>query len=268
MKFDLASDLHLEIGGAIECIDGWVRGANYLVLAGDITSIEHLKKDNRSAKANWQFLLAVSKMYDEVIWVFGNHEYYDGYLNYAIGNANHLLKKWGIENIHILNRHIHYMGGVAFFGATMWTDFDKENPTAMSRAETGLNDYNYIQLNDVYLEDRKIRADDILNQHKMSRKKLEEFCEMKIANPKVVVTHHAPSYLSIPEVYKTHALNAAYATEMFDTLYDSDVKVAVHGHIHLPANYKIGETRVISNPRGYYGYEPAAMVWTPITIEV
>jgi hypothetical protein len=34
------------------------------------------------------------------------------------------------------------------------------------------------------------------------------------------------------------------------------IKLWTHGHVHNVNDYMIGDTRVVSNPRGYEGYEP------------
>ena len=69
----------------------------------------------------------------------------------------------------------------------------------------------------------------------------------------VVVTHHAPSIHSIPEIYKTDYLSAAFASNLEDFISSSKIDIWIHGHLHDPSDYKIGETRIVCNPRGYIG---------------
>jgi len=43
---------------------------------------------------------------------------------------------------------------------------------------------------------------------------------------------------------------------MEDFILDNEnIKVWVHGHMHDPVDYMIGETRVLANPRGYIPWE-------------
>jgi hypothetical protein len=45
--------------------------------------------------------------------------------------------------------------------------------------------------------------------------------------------------------------SAAYASNLDELVDASHAKLWIHGHIHRPTSYRIGETRVVSNPRGY-----------------
>ena len=64
------------------------------------------------------------------------------------------------------------------------------------------------------------------------------------------MTHHAPSYQSVAGQYRGDLLNATYANHL-DALVEK-VDLWVHGHTHHSFDYKIGEGRVVCNPRGYY----------------
>jgi Icc-related predicted phosphoesterase len=46
-------------------------------------------------------------------------------------------------------------------------------------------------------------------------------------------------------------ISAAYASNLDKLVDASQAKLWIHGHIHRPISYQIGETRVVSNPRGY-----------------
>jgi Icc-related predicted phosphoesterase len=73
----------------------------------------------------------------------------------------------------------------------------------------------------------------------------------------VVITHHAPSFMSVNEKYKYDTtMNGGYASALDEFILDHDnIKVWVHGHMHDPNDYMIGTTRVVSNPRGYIPWE-------------
>jgi hypothetical protein len=46
-------------------------------------------------------------------------------------------------------------------------------------------------------------------------------------------------------------IDAAYASNLDDLVAASRARLWIHGHTHRAADYIIGETRVVSNPRGY-----------------
>jgi Icc-related predicted phosphoesterase len=91
----------------------------------------------------------------------------------------------------------------------------------------------------------------------MTKKKIKEFADLKTDKNKVLLTHMAPCFLSIPEHKRTNKINSAYYEDISEMLMDSDIKVACHGHVHDPVDYVIGNTRIVSNPRGYNGKQTA-----------
>ena len=68
----------------------------------------------------------------------------------------------------------------------------------------------------------------------------------------VVITHHLPSQRSVDECYKGNILNGAYANDLDYRIEHYMPDVWIHGHTHTSLDYKLGETRVLCNPRGYY----------------
>jgi hypothetical protein len=67
------------------------------------------------------------------------------------------------------------------------------------------------------------------------------------------VTHHSPSFRSVPARFARDPLSAAYSSHLDDLVERSGAAIWVHGHTHDSFDYKIGGTRVICNPRGYFG---------------
>lgn len=47
----------------------------------------------------------------------------------------------------------------------------------------------------------------------------------------------------------------AYASNLDELVASSGAALWIHGHTHFPVDYRIGKTRVVSNPRGYVGRE-------------
>jgi len=96
------------------------------------------------------------------------------------------------------------------------------------------------------------------------KQEVEKYRNQKL----VIVTHHAPSMLSVPEHYKEEILSAAYASHLDEFVANSGAKLWIHGHTHTPFDYKIGDTRVICNPRGYCPYEPNEEFIPDLVVEV
>ncbi|MCL5405760.1 MAG: phosphatase, partial [Deltaproteobacteria bacterium] len=48
-------------------------------------------------------------------------------------------------------------------------------------------------------------------------------------------------------------LSGAYASNEEDLVKELGADLWVHGHIHQACDYRIGKTRIVSNPKGYPG---------------
>lgn len=73
---------------------------------------------------------------------------------------------------------------------------------------------------------------------------------LKSAGADLIVTHFAPSKLSRHPRFDSHHKNAFYMNNL--SLADFPTARAwIHGHVHDPCDYVIGNTRVVCNPVGY-----------------
>jgi Icc-related predicted phosphoesterase len=234
MKLHILSDLHVEFG-ELELPE---TNADVVILAGDI----HVgKKGFDWAKDNFRN--------QKVIYVLGNHEYY----RKAIPKLTEKLKERSVgTNVHILENEALTIENVLFLGCTLWSDFRLLNNlnVAVIVAQEMMNDYKLIRLNPIY---RKIQPSDTAIWHRKSRSWLEKELKKgkKEEKKTVVITHHAPSILSVPEQYKNEQLSASFASEMETFIEKTEPDLWIHGHIHTSSDYHIGSTRVICNPRGY-----------------
>ena len=163
--------------------------------------------------------------------------------------------------LHCINMETVDVGeDIVVVGATLWTDFDNQNPLTMNKAMSYMNDYNVVRggndPNDHYKGTLKPHT--TLNEHMRAKFFIcEKWRELKAAGKKVIVmTHHAPSRQSIHPRFAGDELNGCYASEFgYDLLELDDQGLApdiwTHGHVHNSFDYTIGSTRVITNPRGY-----------------
>lgn len=261
MKIQVVSDLHLEFGD----IDIPNAGADVLVLSGDICVAEDLYDHphdgsngvplgSRQEKAYMyrKFFDRVSKTFDQVIYVAGNHEHYHGKWSKAHDVLSAECSVYG--NVQYLNRSIFVYKGVTFLGGTLWTDCNKGDPLTLHAVRDMMNDYRVIRDDTRGFTPLKpfttaMRFRETIGYFKLILQ------DMHPEDKAVVVTHHAPSFQSVHEHYKAETLmNGAYASDLSEFILDHpQIKLWTHGHMHDPSDYFIGDTRIVCNPRGYAG---------------
>ena len=257
MRIQVVSDLHLEFGTTTILTQG---NTDTLILSGDICIASdydqfHIPELLTRAKSYTTFFEQVCKEFKNVIYVFGNHEHYHGNFANTHGTLCKELKHFG--NLHVLNNDHVVIDGVVFVGGTLWTDFCRNDPVVKWDAQRMMNDYRKVFNG----PKNRFKPDDAYNEHHAmiqyidSVYKREDWLEMP--NPPIVVCgHHAPSFESISGRYAGNSLNGAYASDLVDFITERPrIKLWTHGHVHTTFDYMIGSTRVVCNPRGYYGYE-------------
>jgi len=245
-KLRVMSDLHLEFGP----LDLEPLGEDVLVLAGDL--------DLADRGAEWARGYATAHGVPAVM-IAGNHEFYNrrgGRDVYPVDEVLARLRRHAAEEplFHFLEGDAAVVAGVRFVGCTLWTDFalNGDAAAAMIRAHGAMNDYNLIWETAA----RRFMPGDALMRHRVARNALEErLADYRAGAPLVVLTHHLPSARSIAGRYADTAYNAAYASNLDELVARSGAALWIHGHTHVSQDYRIGNTRVICNPRGYAGYE-------------
>lgn len=268
MKVSIAADCHLEFG---ELKMHNKDQSDILILAGDIFVAADFRLRDRTYVSQtdlWRtdkvidFFEQINQEWDNILIVYGNHEYYGEDIDLNAPTA--MLQKYcDLRNVTILNPGIFDFMGVRFIGTTFWTDFLKENPMAMWDANKMMNDFRVIQKGNF-----AFRATDALDLHRVHQAYVQHQVEMAPSDV-VVITHHAPSLLSIQDEYKSDTLSGAYYSSQEDFIMNHpQIKLWVHGHTHFNVDYKVGDTRVVSNQRGYYGHQKMADTFELKTVEV
>jgi hypothetical protein len=151
---------------------------------------------------------------------------------------------------------------VVFFGGTLWTDMNSEDPVTMQQIRFMMNDYQSVK-NTTKREGfytKKFLPEDSVWDHKKFLEELKKVLAVYPTQKTVVVGHHAPSKASTHPRYKhEHIMNGAYSTNLDEFILDNpNIKLWTHGHTHEDFDYRIGSTRIICNPRGYDGQEDRA----------
>ena len=256
MKFDLTSDLHLDFGGISELYNSSNEGSRVLVLAGDTLEVGLLKEKSKLKDEVVTYFKFLNDRYEKIIWIMGNHCYYHNSFIHTKKNLIDRFKENCLTNFVVLEKETLEIDDTIFFGATMWTTFNNNNPIVMMQCQNGMNDYSMIHTAKLaYGEKVYLIPEDTSKQCRLTKVKIQEFIDLKTDKKKVLVTHMAPSLMSVPENFRHNLIHYAYYEELSEMLVDSDVEIAVHGHLHHQVKYLIGNTLVVSNPRGYFGQD-------------
>lgn len=270
MDIQLVSDLHLEFQ------DVELPGGDVLVMAGDILVASAWRKAKNEGKDTFiadrftRFLTEELAKYREVIYVAGNHEHYNG----RYEETHDLIREQIPSNCHFLYNEGVQIDDVWFWGATLWTDMNKGDPITMHTVKDRMNDYHVIKFGNSIQVDTGYGAKYWTNRFSPQYTKslfhesvesLKQFAESKPDEKIVVVTHHAPSELSIDPRYCTeYHMNGAYHSRLGNFIMDHpNIKYWFHGHMHNHFDYTLGECRVLTNPRGYAGWEESADIFDP-----
>ena len=288
MKIAVCSDLHLEFGDLdlenTESADVLILGGDILV-AEDVKNFSYVDEQIMAATPSmlargeryYNFLKRCSERFPQVVLIMGNHEHYHG--DYA-ETANVIRSVVGeFSNVHFLDKEWRIINGVLFYGGTLWTDMNGEDPETLRQIAYMMNDYRGVKNSTKTVQHRvptydknntegwtfkqrpaQFRPEDSVEDHRAFLKGLDEVLTLHPNLPTVVVGHHAPSKASTHPRYKSEFItNGAYSTNLDNYILDRrQIRLWTHGHTHEDFDYMIGTTRIVCNPRGYDGYEARA----------
>lgn len=242
MKIQIKSDLHWEneahktrllISGQKD--SSYVSpDAEVLVLAGDIVNANEYQLN--------YLLYKFKDIKIPIFYVPGNHEYWGSSF---LDARNLLRKKLSGTNITLLDKSSSLIKKgdeeVLFIGATLWTNLTNPNKSLIAS-----------QTKD-FKEIRGMTTDLWSKTHFEEITYIEKtlsyggYRYMK----KVVLSHYLPSMKSVPERFKGNELNCIFVAEdMERVILEHAPELYIHGHTHDSNDYKMGDTRVISNPKG------------------
>jgi Icc-related predicted phosphoesterase len=269
MKIAVCSDLHLEFGDLDFAND---QGADVLVLGGDIfiaTELSELACDTSAAiipatdsvrergQRYVDFVTRCSERFPHVILIMGNHEHYHGDFAQSAGIIRDTFGH--LDNVYFMDKEWRIIDGVVFYGGTLWTNMNGEDPLTMHNIRMSMNDYNCVK--NTSEEGKKVfMPQDSVDDHRQFLQKLDAVLALHPELPVVVCGHHAPSRASTHPRYRTEfVVNGAYSSNLDEFILDRrQIRLWTHGHTHEDFDYMIGTTRIVCNPRGYDGYEARA----------
>jgi predicted phosphodiesterase len=253
MKLWIMSDLHLDVNARHPyALPDPRPDHDAVVIAGDIQA-------GMADAVRWIAREGLNER--PVVYVGGNHEFYG---RDRLRGLQEGLEEAGRQpNIRILERRSLSIGGVLFVGCTLWTDYELFGDVglAMAHAATGLNDHRLIRHGKGFW-----MPGDAAAEHQEARAFIHGQIDQPGTRKVVVVTHHAPSLRSAAARWQRDLLTAAFASDC--KLLADRVTLWVHGHMHAPADYRLGHCRVVCNPRGYVDGGEAAAFNPVLVVEI
>lgn len=222
-----------------------------LVLAGDIF--------DKSTSA-FNVFKAFKEFYEEVIYVYGNHEcyVYDKNMVSTEEKLGYIREAATANGIHMLEGTSITLNGISFGGGSAWYDFSY----GYKYGEDFGSMYNLWKS---YMSDSHLVADYMIAPIAYARSRtnvldFERFLGDRMQqvrnipeNTDVVVTHISPSVPpTLPDEYKNET-TGFYFFDGEKEIERINPKVWIFGHTHNVYNFKVNNTTLLCNPFGYQG---------------
>ena len=204
-----------------------------LVLAGDICSKMAVLID---------FIKQVESRFIKVIYVPGNHEYYNSEMCYW-NRVFRTAVRTELSNTYVAVGTVEWctIQDVDFIFCTGWADGGRTYQEEMC-VTTAISDFRYIKF-----DDRTFKVSDMQVIHRWQMAEVNNRLNLS-KNKTVVVTHHLPSYSICHPRFGT-AHNGGFASDSDHLL--EKANYWIHGHTHDTIDVTLGNTRVVANPAGY-----------------
>jgi predicted phosphohydrolase len=199
------------------------------------------------------------------IYVPGNHDFWEdgGGDRYTfddmVARGRDAAARHGV---HLLLDDSVTLDGVRFMGGTLWTDLRLGSWSlghALKSSRQGMNDYKRIRRRPGG-KHKYVRTIDTLALHRATTAFLDAQLAVPCSYPTVVVTHHAPHAKSLSDPNMDSRW--CYASDLGGLIHHHQPDLWIHGHLHSRADYRIGVTRIVCNPRGHIE-EPSSRTFDP-----
>ena len=245
MKVQILSDLHIDSYARQSHPIGHIpkTDADVILVAGDTA--------NSDSGMPWLQEQA-KRLQVPLVTIAGNHEYF----NEDVLHFDHKLATWdnydsiSRQGVRILQCQHLDIGEIRILGCTLWTDYQYQaNEDTMAAARRFMRDYKQI-----YVGEALFSPEASMQIHAKHRQWLQQalISAHQLGKKTVVMSHHSISALSVSEKYANLPSNAAFVSDLSSWMQENWAPALwVHGHTHEAFDYRIGNTRVIVNPRAY-----------------
>ncbi len=260
MYIQIVSDLHLEFHPLKKTYSFIKPNAPLLCILGDLCccDILEIKKINN-------FFTEISVLFKLIIWIPGNHEYYQDKhidrectINAIEKRCRKIcsnfpnIKFLKNQTIELKSKRILYR----FICSTLWSHI----PNKLGKTvQSYMSDYDKIYVwngkdkcprnityKDVNIMHRKcvnfIKSEINISKNKKSDKKYKDV-------KTIILTHHKP--FSSKSDYSSDVERVAYESDQTDIFSNTHVNFWAYGHTHRSCKENIYNTLIISNPKGY-----------------
>lgn len=228
MRYQIASDLHIEYLDNPKASDFITKVADILVLAGDIGSLYKIEQLE-------QFLLELSD-FEKILYIPGNHEFYIN-RDYEPRTFNTLLKtlynlESTVQNLVVLHCGSYIIDNIKFVGCTLWSDLQNYFFPKYRVRIHGFNNIVYDQ------------------QFKKNVRFLEKELSKRETEKTVVITHYPPlNYLNQFNFDKK--FNYLYYNSLSHLFQTYKINYWHFGHIHRNLMYShISGANISTNQKG------------------
>lgn len=235
LKLQYASDLHLEFPANKEFLKLYPLQSvgDVLVLAGDIVPFAVMDKHK-------DFFSFLADNFKTTYWLPGNHEYY----HFDLAGRSGVMHEPIRSNVFLVNNFSVVHENVKLIFSTLWS---RISPGYQWQIERSLNDFHLIKH-----KGYRFSAEQYNQLHEENLAFIQDELNAKKEEKMAVFTHHCPTFLNYPELYKGDILNDAFAVELHDLIESSEIACWVYGHHHTNTpEFTIDSTRLISNQLGY-----------------
>lgn len=233
MNIQYISDLHLEflnISKIDKIIKKITANAPILVLAGDI---------GNPFKNHYRYFLSkMSLIFNIIIVIAGNHEYYHNNILDVKSMCAKICDEF--DNVKFLDNNIFEYNNYVFIGTTLWSHIINHNNEINDIS--CINDITIYKYNTLHKESLDFIINALDNTDKQA----------------IVITHHLPSYDLIDNKYKTNeyiAIHQWFASDMniYFSKYQVKICAWIYGHTHSSNICNIDGINFYCNPIGYNG---------------
>lgn len=237
MKIAVYSDLHLEFNKDLKL--NVADEVEVIVLAGDIV-----------VGTDSKFIVNLCKQYPdkEVVYVAGNHEYYNQDIADILMYYRDLSTK--IPNLHFLNDNTVEIKNVVFHGTTLWTGFNSKGEAWRSiskmESERNISDFYTIKM-----RGSRMSADIMEGLHKQACHWLYTSLQKHSDRANVVVTHWPPLIECKHPHIEPNPLDSYFNNDLQALVSECNIDLWCYGHNHWSDEFELYDTRFISNQLGY-----------------
>jgi Icc-related predicted phosphoesterase len=185
------------------------------------------------------------------LFVAGNHEFYGSDLVTTMKQLRELVAGTPVR---VLEQDEWQHAGVRFLGCTLWSDYrlyasPAERDAALEQVVGEIYDFTRVRIAPDFQDRFTPAVSQWLFENSVAW--LDRKFAEPHAGPTVVVTHFAPARASIAAQFAGSPLNACFVSDLEERIARWQPQLWLHGHTHDSFDYRIGNTRVVANPRGY-----------------